>query len=64
MGDFEADLIYGEKTYLVTVIDRASRKGFIKKVYSKEADVIKNTLIKIFKKIKEKENTIVFDNGL
>lgn len=63
-GDFEADLVCGGKTYLLTVVDRVTRKGFVKKLFSKEAEETKNAIIKILKKIKSKVKTITFDNGL
>ena len=45
-------------------MDRATRKGFIKKIFSKESEEVKNAILKVLKKMKSKINSITFDNGL
>ena len=45
-------------------MDRTTRKGFIKKIFSKEAEETKNAIIQLLKKIKSKITSITFDNGL
>jgi len=65
IGDFEIDTVIGKnhKGALVTVVDRKSKFTLIKKVPSKEAEVVKKALIEMMQPIKAITHTLTSDNG-
>lgn len=64
-GDLEIDLVIGKdhKGKLLTVNDRASGECWIRKLGSKNADEVADTLIEVLNPIKKKLHTITSDNG-
>jgi IS30 family transposase len=63
-GDFELDLIKLPKGYLISIVDRKTRRGLIEKVTSKKAEKVSHKVIKMLSKYKGKIKTITTDNGL
>jgi IS30 family transposase len=65
VGDLEADLIIGKdhKGALVTINDRATGMLFMKKIESKDSEVVKNAIIDLLKEWKPQIRTITTDNG-
>lgn len=64
-GDFEVDLVFGkgQKTALVTIVDRRSRFVMVEKVPSKHADIVAQSLIKALTRTGRKVHSITSDNG-
>ena len=66
LGDFEGDLIkLNGKEVLYTLVDRKSKYTFITYLSNGYADLVNETTIKIWKKLKKKDliKSITFDNG-
>lgn len=65
IGDWEIDTIIGanHKGALVTIVDRASKFTLIKKVHSKQADVVTQATLDLLHPIKHLTHTITSDNG-
>ncbi len=65
IGDLEIDTVVGKdhKGFLVTVVDRKSKFVLIKKVPTKEAQVVTDALIEMIQPIKAITKTITSDNG-
>jgi transposase, IS30 family len=65
-GDFETDTIIGEnhKKALLTINDRATGYGIIRKLESKEACLVAEKMIKALMPFSEYTHTITSDNGL
>jgi len=65
IGDLEIDTIIGKNHIgaLVTVVDRKSKFTLIKRVPSKQADVVTKALIEMITPIKAITKTITSDNG-
>ena len=63
-GDWEVDLIAGcrDGGYLLSLYERKSRTGILRKLMSKDADDTAATLIKALKGLRV--HTITYDNGL
>jgi len=64
-GDFEADTIIGKnhKRALLTINDRATGYGFIRKLESKDADIVAKKMINALNPFEEYSHTITSDNG-
>ncbi len=64
-GDLEIDLVIGKghKGALLTVNDRATGIARIKKIESKDSEIVKNALIKMLSGMKLMLHTITSDNG-
>jgi len=65
IGDLEIDTVVGKnhKGFLVTVVDRKSKFVLIKKVLTKEAQIVTDALIEMIQPIKGITHTITSDNG-
>ncbi|MDX7998153.1 IS30 family transposase [Xenorhabdus sp. Reich] len=65
LGDWEADLVLGKQGTgaIVTLAERCSRMYLIKKVPSKEAEVVSDAIIALLDDYKNQCFTITFDNG-
>ena len=65
LNHWEGDLIVGKgaTSYLVTLTERKSRRTLATKVKTKHAKTVANAIIKLLKPLKEKVETITFDNG-
>lgn len=65
IGDLEVDTVIGKNHIgaFVTVVDRKSKFALIKKVSSKQADVVTKALIEMITPIKRITHTITSDNG-
>jgi len=65
IGDLEIDTVVGKnhKGFLVTVVDRKSKFVLIKKVPTKEAQIVTDALIEMIQPIKGITHTITSDNG-
>jgi len=66
VGDWEADTVIGKghQGVLVTLTERVSKLNFAICVASKEAEVVKDAILKALSPLKELVHTITFDNGL
>ena len=64
-GDFEIDTIIGKnhKKALLTINDRASGYGIIRKLESKDADIVAKKIISALNPFYEYTHTITSDNG-
>ena len=64
-GDWEADLVIGARhaQALVTINERKSRYALIARVPSKQAAVVRQTLVRKLKPIAAMEHTLTTDNG-
>ncbi|WP_299011143.1 IS30 family transposase [uncultured Shewanella sp.] len=65
LGDWEADTVIGKRGtgVFVTLAERKTRFYLVKRVDSKQADVVKDALIAMLKPYKDFVHTITFDNG-
>ena len=65
VGDWEIDLIIGKHHHqaIVTIVDRCSKFTLMKKVPSKQAEVVKQATLDLLKPIKDHTLTITSDNG-
>lgn len=65
LGDWEADTVLGKQGtgILVTLVERKSRLYLVRRVGSKHADVVANTIIDMLEPYKKSVHTITFDNG-
>jgi IS30 family transposase len=65
VGDFEIDTVIGanHQGALVTIVDRKSKFALVKKVASKQADVVTNAIVTMMHPIKAITHTITSDNG-
>ncbi len=65
IGDVEVDLVIGKghKFALVTVNDRATGVAWIKKIASKDSEIVKNAIIEILSDMNPLLKTITSDNG-
>ncbi len=65
LGDWEIDTVIGKNHQgaLVTIVDRVSKFTLIKKVESKEANVVTEATLALLKPYQEKTLTITADNG-
>jgi len=65
LNHWEGDLIVGKgaTSYLVTLTERKSRRTLATKIKTKHAKTVANAIIKLLKPLKEKVETITFDNG-
>jgi transposase, IS30 family len=65
IGDWEEDLVLGAKSSgaLTTMVDRASKLTKIGYVVAKNADLVRDEMIKIMLPLKENAHTITYDNG-
>lgn len=66
IGDWEADTMVGKghQGFLVTLTERFSKFNLAIAVPTKEADVVKNAILKALSPFKNDVHTITFDNGL
>lgn len=64
LGDLEVDLMIGPKhrSAILVSLDRASLKVKLRKIQSKESKVVRQTLVKAYRKEKRWLRTITFDN--
>lgn len=64
-GDWEADTVLGKQGtgVLVTLAERKSRLYLVKRVQSKRAEVVRDTIIEMLMPYAEHVHTITFDNG-
>ena len=64
LGDFEIDLIVGPKNKgaILTAVDRKSRECIIRKLPSKQSDIVAATIISALNSLKD-VNSITTDNG-
>jgi IS30 family transposase len=62
---WEGDLVVGKGAtgYLVTLTERKSRRTLATKIKTKHANTVSNAIIKLLKPLKEKVESITFDNG-
>ena len=65
IGDWEIDTVIGKnhKGALVTIVDRASKFTLIKKVDSKQANVVTEATVTLLAPYLDKTHTITADNG-
>ena len=65
VGDFEIDTVIGanHQGVLVTIVDRKSKFALIKKVDSKQANIVTDAIIQMMHPIKAITHTITSDNG-
>jgi IS30 family transposase len=65
MGDWEGDLIEGKKGtgYFLTLTERVSRFTIAEKLPTKEAVIVSKKTSKKLRKIKDRINSITYDNG-
>ena len=65
LGDWEIDTVIGKNHQgaLVTIVDRVSKYTLIKKVDSKQADVVTQATLSLLKPYRDKTLTITADNG-
>lgn len=65
VGDWEIDTVIGanHKGALVTIVDRASKFTLIKKVDTKQADVVTAATLDLLHPLKKLTHTITSDNG-
>ncbi len=65
LGDFEIDLVIGKnhKEALLTANDRATGVSKIKKIQSKDAQIVKQAFIELLNEFKPILQTITSDNG-
>ncbi|WP_420745769.1 IS30 family transposase [Photobacterium damselae] len=65
LGDWEADTVLGKQGtgVLVTLTERKSKLYLVKRVHSKEADVVKDAIIEMLMPYKAHVHMITFDNG-
>jgi len=65
IGDWEIDTVTGKNHQgaLVTIVDRVSKYTLIKKVASKQADVVTDATVALLKPYPDKTLTITADNG-
>jgi len=65
LGDWEADTIIGKghKGVLVTLAERFSQKTLIACVSGKQADVVKDAIVRLLLPERKHLHTITFDNG-
>lgn len=65
LGDWEIDTVIGKNHQgaLVTIVDRVSKFTLIKKVTSKQADVVAEATITLLQPYRDKTTTITADNG-
>jgi IS30 family transposase len=65
LGDFEIDLVIGKnhKEALLTANDRATGVSKIKKIQSKDAQIVKQAVIELLSEFKPILQTITSDNG-
>jgi IS30 family transposase len=64
-GDLEIDLVIGKdhKGALLTINDRATGMLFMKKIESKDSEIVKGTVVDLLKEHKAYLRTITSDNG-
>jgi IS30 family transposase len=65
VGDFEIDTVIGanHQGALVTIVDRKSKFTLVKKVASKQADIVTQVIVTMMHPIKAITHTITSDNG-
>lgn len=66
IGDWEGDLVEGKdrRAYLLTLVDRRTGYLLVSKVGSKKADVVRDSSIRLLRKMKpDYRKTLTFDNG-
>lgn len=65
IGDWEGDLVLGARGSgaLATMVDRASKLTKIGYVVAKNADLVRDEMIKIMMPLKDNVHTITYDNG-
>jgi len=65
MGDWEGDLVEGKRStgYILTYTERCSRFMIAEKLDTKESLVVSRKTIKKLRAIKDRVNTITYDNG-
>ena len=62
VGDWEGDTVFGQDAYLITLVDRKSRLTLIKKVDTKQAEIVADSMIELLKRVSS-VCTITLDNG-
>ncbi|WFQ78601.1 IS30 family transposase [Xenorhabdus sp. SF857] len=62
IGNFESDILSGQGTYLVTLVDRKSRLLLMAKTQVKTAEVVSNTINTLLNLI-SRVHMITLDNG-
>lgn len=62
LGDWEGDTVHGQDAHLVTLVERQSRLLRIRRVPTKEAEVVANAVIDGFKGV-DVAYTLTLDNG-
>lgn len=65
LNHWEGDLVVGKGAtgYLVTLTERKSRRTLATKIKTKHANTVSNAIIKLLKPLKDKVESITFDNG-
>lgn len=68
VGHYEADLVIGkqgaDEPAVLTLVERKSRIGFVRKIYSKTAEAVEAVLLGLVTEVgREKFKSITFDNG-
>lgn len=63
IGHWEADTVYGQDSYLVTLVERVSGLLLVRKVKDKRKETATKAMIKMLKPFKKLCRTITFDNG-
>lgn len=62
LGDWEGDTVYGQDAHLVTLVERQSRLLRMRRVPTKEAEVVANAVIDALKSV-DVAYTLTLDNG-
>ncbi len=64
LGHWEGDTVYGQDSYLVTLVERVSKLLLIVKVPNKTKGVVADAVCRLLAPYREFCKTITFDNGL
>jgi IS30 family transposase len=63
VGHWEADTVYGQDGYFVTVVERVSKAFLTRRVPNKSKKAVTKAMMKMLKPFKSICKTITFDNG-
>ena len=63
VGHWEADTVHGKDGYFVTLVERKTKVFLFKRVKRKTKTAVSKAIIKLIKPLKNKCDSITFDNG-
>ena len=63
IGHWEADTVYGQDSYLVTLAERVTGLLLVRKVKDKRKETVTKAIVKMLKPFKKLCRSITFDNG-